>query len=123
LTQLAILLFLLLFLGAAPGCTNRATPAAPPTWTPGAPVLVASAADGGGTQICADETGAADCCPAEAHAGGACSLSGITCWTRCRFASREADAGTRARLSCSDGVWVAGHGLFPCQRASGARPE
>jgi hypothetical protein len=72
-----------------------------------------------GAEPCIDGTGATDCCPMGAKGNGVCEYPGLHCWTRCAFSSADAPQGMRAALGCSSGTWVAGHGLFPCQREAG----
>jgi len=55
---------------------------------------------------CNDGTGDADCCPESATSGASCN-SDTPCWTRC-------SSGLGGEMSCSGGIWSAGHGLFPC---------
>jgi hypothetical protein len=63
---------------------------------------------------CNDGTGATDCCAG--GASGPCPAENI-CWSACNFASAGALQGTRSELSCSNGQWTAGHGLFPCSKS------
>jgi hypothetical protein len=63
---------------------------------------------------CDDGTGATDCCPSGAVAGGTCDGAISTCYSRCAFSDGSATQGTRSEFSCIQGLWLAGHGLFPC---------
>jgi hypothetical protein len=72
-----------------------------------------------GAQPCDDGTGATDCCPVGAKDLTACANPGLSCWTRCRFASPDSGQGVRSQLECISGSWLAGHGLFPCRRDAG----
>jgi hypothetical protein len=65
---------------------------------------------------CNDGTGATSCCPPDVVAGGTCSYEYPSCYTRCSFAANSGTQGTRVGFYCVGGMWVAGHGLFPCAR-------
>ena len=73
---------------------------------------------------CDDGTGATDCCPQGSVSGATCAISATSCWTGCDFSMSIAAAsqGYRSEMSCTDGHWMAGHGLFPCSRADAAAP-
>lgn len=66
------------------------------------------AGDAGTLMACDDGTAEQDCCPGSVASGVACAAAGpVQCWTRCT-------SGYRGQFVCSDGTWLAGHGLFPC---------
>jgi hypothetical protein len=65
-------------------------------------------------QPCDDGTGASNCCPMEAVAGGECATTGLLCWTRCLPPSDDGAAVFHGQLACTGSMWIAGHGLFPC---------
>lgn len=71
----------------------------------------------GGVTACSDGTGSTDCCWNTAFEGGGCDGSASRCSpTGCQ-------RGFKSYLYCgSDGVWVAGEGLFACG-ADGGRFE
>jgi hypothetical protein len=68
---------------------------------------------------CDDGTGADDCCPSGSSSGGACVTSPMECWTPCQFSESDATDAFHSAMTCIDGYWVAGHGLFPCYRVDG----
>jgi hypothetical protein len=63
---------------------------------------------------CDDGTGNVDCCGPAVGGAAICGATGAQCWTQCR-------QGLRGHYYCSGGVWLAGHGLFPCE--AGARGD
>jgi hypothetical protein len=46
-------------------------------------------------------------CPSDARSSAPCDGRVAQCWTACAQGFKE-------QLVCSDGAWLAGHGLFPC---------
>lgn len=75
-------------------------------------------ADSGVVEPCQDGTADTSCCVASVRAGDPCSTPDATCDTRCVV--DDGGAGSRSRMSCTGGVWTAGHGLFPCDDGGGA---
>jgi hypothetical protein len=71
-----------------------------------------------GAVACDDGTGALDCCPADTG-NGTCAEEGLRCWSRCAFATPDAQKGTRQQSTCTGGLWSKGHGVFPCDKAAG----
>jgi len=70
--------------------------------------------DSGRLVACNDGTGRDICCPKDASAGVSCVIDGTACWTVCEH-------GYTSTLTCTDGKWIAGHGLFPCGDGGSAR--
>ena len=64
---------------------------------------------------CNDGTGAMDCCGG-VTAGATCTQGDPTCWTPCMFGVGDAQTGTRYDLYCSNGQWLAGKGVFMCNK-------
>lgn len=62
---------------------------------------------------CNDGTGRSDCCSDKVVSNTACGAAPLECFTPCEH-------GYRGHFVCSGGVWLAGHGLFPCGSDAGA---
>jgi len=102
----------LLFLVALIACSSTSQQSPTTPTSDAQPVTIV-------TTACDDGTGNTDCCSPAPVPGAACTAASDTCWTSCSFTSPDsATDGERSEYSCSGGIWVAGHGLFPCTLAA-----
>jgi hypothetical protein len=88
------------------------------TWVAGKGLFPCGSTGAGGATGSGGTTGTAGAgtmggdCPAGVQGNASCDGRIEQCWTQCT-------QGFRGQFVCSDGTWLAGHGLFPCGADAG----